>query len=205
MPSDSHRTLSQQLEAEGLCIVPQFLTAQMVRELKDIAESVRCISTYGDFNRDKHTGVVTDIADLPALAPMIAKPQLYNLLRQLGFADPKWFMGFVIQKPPGCGRLYWHQDWWGWTHPVSYAPPPPLVFFMFYLQDVDRSNGCLRLLAGAIMPNGKTGSSAKQRAGSEIFSAHCWRACEAVSTRTSKPPTPTASALCASACRRAHP
>ena len=46
--------------------------------------------------------------------------------------------------------LFWHRDWWGWNHPVSYGDPvPQQVFLMYYTVDTTPGNGCLRLIPGS--------------------------------------------------------
>lgn len=147
--SETYETYAQQLWADGLCLVPKVLNSEDIAELREIAHAARGSHTSQSFPRDSYSGLVTDVSDLPELSAMIARPGLYALLKAFGCKDPRWFMGFMIQKPPGGGPLYWHQDWWGWSHSISYKPAPPLVFLMLYLQDVDQANGCLRLLPGS--------------------------------------------------------
>lgn len=46
-------------------------------------------------------------------------------------------------------RLFWHYDWFAWDDPVSYAPEPGQIFAMYYLQDTQPENGCLRAIPGS--------------------------------------------------------
>lgn len=57
--------------------------------------------------------------------------------------------GYLISKPPGGVRLFWHYDWFAWDDPVSYANQPGQIFAMYYLQDTRPENGCLRVIPGS--------------------------------------------------------
>ena len=56
--------------------------------------------------------------------------------------------GYVISKPPGGPALFWHQDWWGWQHPISRDDRIAQVALFLYMTDTTRENGCLRLIPG---------------------------------------------------------
>lgn len=85
----------------------------------------------------------------PILADLIAHPALLARLAELGFPDPSFADGYIISKPAGGGRLFWHYDWFAWDDPRSFEPPPPQVFAMVYLTDTRRENGCLRAIPGS--------------------------------------------------------
>jgi len=138
----------QRLEDDGYLVVPHFLSDERVRLLIAIAASARASSAPDLLGRDRYAGRVSEMAELPDLADVLRWPEHFGLLKQLGFIDPKWFMAFLLQKPPGGDALYWHQDWWGWGHELSYNRSPPLMFMMFYLVDTTPENGCLRVLPG---------------------------------------------------------
>lgn len=86
------------------------------------------------------------VAEAPGLAALTAWPATLAVLRSLGFGEVAWSAGYVIAKPPGGPRLFWHQDWLYWTHPVSHEALPHQLFAMHYLVDTTRDNGCLRVI-----------------------------------------------------------
>ncbi|WP_153316573.1 phytanoyl-CoA dioxygenase family protein [Sinorhizobium medicae] len=139
----------QRLEDDGYLVVPRFLSDERVRLLDAIAAAARTSCAADHLGRDRYAGRVAEMAELPQLADVLCWPEHFELLKRLGFADPKWFMAFLLQKPPGGEALYWHQDWWGWRHHLSYNRAPPLMFMMFYLVDTTSDNGCLRVLPGS--------------------------------------------------------
>ena len=57
--------------------------------------------------------------------------------------------GLFISKPPGGPALFWHQDWWGWRHPISRSERSAQVALFFYLTDTSPENGCLRVIPGS--------------------------------------------------------
>lgn len=136
------------LRADGYCVIGNFLCPDEISRLIEICDLVRKRRETSRFPGDRYLGLVTDIIDVPELAWFIGSTRQYELLRSIGFSDPKWFMGFVIQKPPRTRGLYWHQDWWAWSDPVSLAAEPPLLVLAYYLTDVGPDNGCLRVLPG---------------------------------------------------------
>ena len=64
----------------------------------------------------------------------------------MGFDDVRFSEGYLISKPPRSPQLFWHFDWMGWSHPRSYEKTPLQAFFMYYLVDTRRENGCLRVI-----------------------------------------------------------
>lgn len=82
-------------------------------------------------------------------ADLIAHPNALACLAALGFAAPTFSDGYIISKPGGGGRLFWHYDWFAWEDSRSYENPPPQLFLMYYLTDTNRENGCLRVIPGS--------------------------------------------------------
>ena len=72
--------------------------------------------------------------------------KLKEIFRILGFDDTRFSSGYIISKPNNSPALFWHQDWWGWDHPLSYTVQIAQVFVMIYLQDTHPLNGCLRVI-----------------------------------------------------------
>jgi hypothetical protein len=85
----------------------------------------------------------------PLFADLIAYPPALRCLKQVGFPNPAYSDGYIISKPGGGGRLFWHYDWFAWEDARSYANPAPQLFLMYYLSDTRRENGCLRVIPGS--------------------------------------------------------
>lgn len=85
----------------------------------------------------------------PIFADLIADPGILSALAALDFPRPTFSDGYIISKPAGGGRLFWHYDWFAWDDPRSYESPPPQLFAMVYLTDTTPENGCLRAIPGS--------------------------------------------------------
>ena len=95
----------------------------------------------------------------PIFAELITWQQSLDALFSLGicrdtkpiglFKDPTFTDGYIISKPPHSPPLFWHYDWFAWEDPTVYEPRPQQVFFMYYLTDTTRQNGCLRVIPGS--------------------------------------------------------
>ena len=53
------------------------------------------------------------------------------------------------QQAAGGPALFWHQDWWGWQHPISREDRIAQVALFLYMTDTTRENGCLSLIPGS--------------------------------------------------------
>jgi hypothetical protein len=129
----------------GYAVVRKFLP----KSLLDSLETIKALAEGSAPRVQPHLGTVTGIEQSAHFASIILFDQQYELLEEMGFADSRFFTGYFISKPPGNPKLHWHQDWWGWSDPISYGEPAPVVYLMYYLTHTDRSNGCLRVLPGS--------------------------------------------------------
>jgi len=85
----------------------------------------------------------------PEFVDLVTNPATLAVIAAMGWATPTHTDGYVISKPPGGVRLFWHYDWFCWDDPVSYDQSPPQIFAMYYLQDTTRANGSLRVIPGS--------------------------------------------------------
>lgn len=112
-------------------------------------DSVLRLVESGKENVNPHVGRVMCFAEDPIFLPIVLDNFHFDLLRFLNFVDCRLYNAFLISKPPWQRALHWHQDWWGWSHPSSYAGTSPLVYLMYYLTNTCRANGCLRVIPGS--------------------------------------------------------
>ena len=139
----------RQLEAHGFCHVPGVLDPTALRATKAAAEAA--LGTIGTDHRTqwRSQGSLVPVVDHPSFAPLIAHPGFQEMFGRLGLQGTRFSSGYVISKPPGGPALFWHQDWWGWQHPISREGRIAQVALFLYMTDTTRRNGCLRLIPGS--------------------------------------------------------
>ena len=120
--------LRRQLSEDGSCYVPGGAPAELTNQIRKIAD--RLASQWQDAaspqekGRLRLRGSLLDVWRYPELAPMITLPSALQALDQLGFANPKFYSGYIIRKPPETApALFWHQDGFKWNAPISYTDP----------------------------------------------------------------------------------
>lgn len=134
---------------DGFAIVPGVLDQSGLQLVEDAAARQLANASPEHLAKHRTTGSMLQVAEDPAFADLIAWAPTLSILRALDFGELAWSAGYVISKPPGGPRLFWHQDWLYWTHPVSRDPMPHQLFAMYYLVDTARENGCLRVIPGS--------------------------------------------------------
>ncbi|MBC7988593.1 MAG: phytanoyl-CoA dioxygenase family protein [Luteimonas sp.] len=144
----SANPLKDQLDRDGFVRVPGVIDPVTIDTLLLRAQATLFRATQAERDAVKSTGSLIHLSDHPEYADIIGYPPLIALLRTLDASDPRWTGGFLISKPAGGPPLFWHQDWWGWTEPESYAVRPQQWFAMIYLTDTTPENGCLRVIPG---------------------------------------------------------
>ena len=137
-----------QLESAGFCHVPGVLDPAALRATREAAETA--LGTVDTEHRAqwRSQGSLVPVADHPAFAPLIAHAGFQEMFGRLGLPGTRFSSGYVISKPPGGPALFWHQDWWGWQHPISREGRVAQVALFLYMTDTTRQNGCLRLIPG---------------------------------------------------------
>lgn len=133
----------------GFAVVPGVLDRSGLDAIETAAAARVAAASEAHLAANRTTGSMLHVADDPAFARLIAWPPTLSILRALGFGEVAWSAGYVISKPAGGPRLFWHQDWLYWDHPVAHDPVPHQVFAMYYLVDTNRDNGCLRVIPGS--------------------------------------------------------
>ena len=138
----------RQLVADGFCHVPGVLDPAALRATVEAAGAA--LASIDDDHRAqwRSQGSLVPIADHPSFASLIAYAGFQEMFGRLGFRGTRFSSGYVISKPPGGPALFWHQDWWGWQHPISRENRIAQVALFLYMTDTTRENGCLRLVPG---------------------------------------------------------
>ena len=139
----------RQLVDDGYCHVPRVLDPAFLAWVQ--ATAADTLDTVGAEHRAqwKSQGSLVALADHPRFAALIAYPGLQTMFARLGLDDTRFTSGYIISKPPGGPALFWHQDWWGWRHPISRTDRVAQIALFLYLTDTRRENGCLRVIPGS--------------------------------------------------------
>ena len=139
----------RQLTEAGYCHVPGVLDPVFLRSVQGMAAAA--LDTIGAEHRAqwRSQGSLIALADHPPFAALIAFPGLEEMFSRMGLDDTRFTSGYIISKPPGGPALFWHQDWWGWRHPISRTDRIAQVALFLYLTDTRRENGCLRVIPGS--------------------------------------------------------
>ena len=139
----------RRLVEDGYCRIPGVLDPVFLGAVQEMAAAV--LDTVGAEHRARwrSQGSLVALADHPPFAALIAYPGLQEMFSRLGLDDTRFTSGYLISKPPGGPALFWHQDWWGWRHPISRTGRIAQIALFLYLTDTRRENGCLRVIPGS--------------------------------------------------------
>jgi len=137
------------LAVQGYAVVKDFLSASFLDTLREQCDGVLARLPQQHRDEYKSQGSLVNLGDHPDYSHLIVSPELRELMRQLGLAGTRWLAGYLISKPPNSPALFWHQDWWGWDHPMSYRSRLPGLGIMIYLSNTSVQNGCLRVIPGS--------------------------------------------------------
>ena len=142
-------TKLSQLMEKGYCVFDQALKKEVLGKIKGVSRQALQELAIEHRNKNKSQGSLILIADYPDFSMLIGNDELREIFRILGFRDTRFSSGYIISKPKNSPALFWHQDWWGWDHPLSFTDQIAQVFVMVYLQDTNLKNGCLRVIPGS--------------------------------------------------------
>lgn len=139
----------RRLVEEGYCHVPGVLAPAFLRTVQELAAGA--LRAVGADHRAqwRSQGSLVALSDHPRFAALIAYPGLQAMFDRMGFGGTRFTSGYIISKPPGGPALFWHQDWWGWSHPISRTGRIAQIALFLYLTDTRRENGCLRVIPGS--------------------------------------------------------
>lgn len=141
--------LSHTLEKQGYCVIKNLLDQELIDKLTVFSDNALQQVSAAHRAQFKSQGSLINIADYPQFSEIIGHQALSDLFKKLQFKHPVFSIGSIISKPPFSPALFWHQDWWGWDHDVSYSAAILQVNIMIYLTATAPENGCLRVLPGS--------------------------------------------------------
>ena len=139
----------RRLVEDGYCHVPGVLEPAFLESVQALAAETLATVDAEHRAQWKSQGSLIALADHPLFATLITYPGLRAMFDGLGLHGTRFSSGYVISKPPGGPALFWHQDWWGWRHPISRTARIAQIALFLYLTDTTRENGCLRVIPGS--------------------------------------------------------
>jgi hypothetical protein len=140
----------EQFLRDGFCHLRGVLDAASLVEVRAIAAAALARTATPEHRAQwRSEGSLVPLADHPEFSVLIANPAIRGALAALGLEDLRYSSGYVISKPPRGPALFWHQDWWGWRHPLSFTDRIAQIALFFYLTDTTPANGCLRVIPGS--------------------------------------------------------
>jgi len=150
MTPDACAQLRRQLIRDGYCHVKNVAPLDLIEDIRSLSDALANVLPEEEKQRWRYQGSLINVLDHEPLVPLITLPTALDVLRHLGFPNPRFYAGYIISKPPEVAPpLSWHQDGVLWDEPVSYTDTPHQVFLMYYLVDTNRDNGCLRVIPGS--------------------------------------------------------
>ncbi len=142
--------LRRQLIEKGYCHLAGIAPDDLIEQTRQAADRIAEGASEEHKRLRRFQGTIIDVYEHPEIAPLIALPSAQQALSELGFPNSKFYTGYIISKPPETApALFWHQDGFGWSEPISYTDTPVQFFLMYYLIDTNRNNGCLRVIPGS--------------------------------------------------------
>ena len=147
--SVQNKNLSQSLSQDGYAVAKSVLASDLLDTLRQQRDYVPGGLSQAHREAYQPQGSLVNLGDYPEFSHLIGSAVLQKLIQGLGPASCCWLAGYLISKSPRSPALFWHQDWWGWDHPLSYTSRLLSLGVMIYLSDTRRENGCLRVIPGS--------------------------------------------------------
>lgn len=139
----------EQLQQDGFCVIPQVVDDAVLARTRRCARRAVAEQDAETLARTRSPGTLIDSGPYPELADLIGNPRALRELERMGLTGVTFWKAVIISKFPGGPRLYWHQDCMMWQDPRAYSAIAPMIFLMYYLEDTNPFNGCLRVLPGS--------------------------------------------------------
>lgn len=137
------------LAPDGFQVLEGFLDAPALSRAAAAVETLLAGPT-AEACRRPHNTLVPLRWDSPVVATVLAdRSRVERVQTAAGGDDLRWISGYVSTKDARSPALWWHQDWWCWDHPASYAAHAPQIAVLCYLGDTHAGNGALRVLPGS--------------------------------------------------------
>jgi hypothetical protein len=134
---------------DGYAVLPHLLSRSDVRALRARVPGLRATRAVGACKRPNNTFVPLRWDDAPVVTVLRDRVRARRIQIASCATDLRWISGYLSIKDPRSGALWWHQDWWCWSHSVTRRAEAAQVALVCYLADTTVSTGALRLLPGS--------------------------------------------------------
>ena len=138
-----------QLVRDGFCVIKGVLSSNLLTRLRVVTDKLCEVDSDKSKQSFRSQGSMLSAMSDPIFAELITWPHTLLVSQSMGFTDLTFTDGYIISKPPNSPPLFWHYDWFSWEDPTVYDKRPQQVFFMYYLVNTTRKNGCLRTIPGS--------------------------------------------------------
>jgi ectoine hydroxylase-related dioxygenase (phytanoyl-CoA dioxygenase family) len=134
---------------DGYTLIPALLDESVLRVVQE--EVQRRVSLPHDSAMSR---VGNDLVPLrwhdPIVTCVFSRTSALERIREtVAATDLRWISGYISSKAPATAPLWWHQDWWCWDHPISFALAAPQIAVLCYLSNTSDETGALRVLPGS--------------------------------------------------------
>lgn len=148
MPHPADRVCDR-FRADGFVRMDRFLDDGEVADVRDTVNALPAVPFDATCARPNNTLVPLRFTDAVVETLLGSPRRVRRLAEAVEARDLRWISGYVSIKEPRSAALSWHQDWWCWSHPISFGVRPVQVALLCYLTQTDRSRGALRVLPGS--------------------------------------------------------
>jgi hypothetical protein len=140
---------ARRFREDGFAVLEGFLDAWLLPQLRRKVDAAASAPPAQGCARP-HNRLVPLRWNDPIVELILTRARgMQALAARIGATDLRWISGYVSVKDAHSQRLWWHQDWWCWQHPVSWCSRAPQVALLCYLSDTSEARGALRVLPGS--------------------------------------------------------
>jgi hypothetical protein len=143
-----HPRTAAEFEQDGFAVLSDFLEPSEIDGLRADVDAALAAPLPPGCERPHNTLVPLSWSHGIVQRLLGSDRRIQRLATTIGAKDLRWISAYVSVKEPHTDALWWHQDWWCWSHPVSYRRPAPQVAVLCYLTDTRAETAALRILPG---------------------------------------------------------
>lgn len=134
---------SKELSQKGYLVAKKVLDRPLLESLRSLCDEA--LSSLSKDNFGESGAFVAPDYTNTTLVTLLTWPRTIEILKLLGFPNPKLHNFYISAKPPGAKPLAWHSDLF---YECEESLPAEL-FLIYYLEDTSPQNGCLRVVPGS--------------------------------------------------------
>src|SRR5215210_4125007 len=135
--------------ANGFVVLRQFLRQPEVAQLEKQLESLVREGREGGCTRPNNTLLPLRWDDEIVQLILHSKQRIAIVCDAVSADDLRWISGYISTKEARSAPLAWHQDWWCWSHRVTYRRAAPQIAVLSYITATNSRDGALRVLPGS--------------------------------------------------------